>query len=56
LFSQPVDRGVQLINFVEPLAQQELQSADEVLLMPQLGVQANVLGFERLILALEWQD
>jgi hypothetical protein len=45
-----------LVDLVEALAEQELQPADKVSLMPQLGVQAHVLGFERLVLAFEWQD
>jgi len=45
-----------LVNFVESFAEQKLQPADKILLMAQLGVQANVRGFERFALALEWQD
>jgi hypothetical protein len=48
--------GIEIIDLVKALAEQEFQPADEVLLMPQLGVQANVRGFERLALAFEWQD
>jgi hypothetical protein len=47
---------MQCIDHLGALVQQIFQPADKVLLVAQLAAQANVLGFERLALAFEWQD
>jgi len=56
LVPQPVDDAVQLVDFVEPLAQQELQPADVTLLVLQFAVQKRDGGLELVALAFEWHD
>ena len=49
LFSQPVDRGVQLVDPRQSLAEQKFQPLDMAALVFELAAQAADRGLERVI-------